>query len=187
MTFEEFNKLPVGTKINFCGNILEKKSEECYEYNKTLFKFDESGYEITFEYNTAIVSHPYLINNIKIISIPNSPQSLKEKIQKLSQEIDSKTEEKYKLEMELENLLRTERENILKNLIPGEWYKIQHVRGSFNTMKFIDIRHNFSGEVIHGEQISIIPFFINLSDVKTIEHIKGAKEAEENFLKMLEG
>ena len=45
--------------------------------------------------------------------------------------------------MELENLLRTERENILKNLIPGEWYKIQHVRGSFNTMKFIDIRHNF--------------------------------------------
>ena len=30
-------------------------------------------------------------------------------------------------------------------------------------------------------------FFINLSDVKTIEHIKGAKEAEENFLKMLEG
>lgn len=186
MTFEEFNKLPVGTKINFCGIILEKKCDGYYKNPQTIIKINESEYEV-MEYHNTIISDTSLMTRIIIVSIPNSTQSLKEKIQKLSQEIDSKSEEKYKLEMELENLLRTERENILKNLIPGEWYKIQHVRGSFNTVKFIDIRHNLSGEVIHGEQISIIPFFIILSDVKTIEHINGAKEAEEKFRKMLEG
>lgn len=185
MTFEEFNKLPVGTKIMLSEIEYEKISNGTYGRDKSTISFYADGYFHTLN-GVSINCRAYnILQYIKIISIPNRSQELKEQIHQLSQEIDSKSNEKVKLELELEKILRAERENILKNLIPREWYKIQHVRGSFNNVKFIDIRHNFSGEVIHGEQIST-PFFINLSDVKTIEHIKGAKEAEENFRKMLE-
>lgn len=189
MTFEEFNKLPVGTKIMLSEIEFEKISNGTYGRDKSTISFYADGYFHTLN-GVSINCHAYnILKYIKIISIPNNSQILKEKIQKISQEIDSRSNEKVKLELELEKILKAERENILNNLVPNEWYKIQHVRGNFNTVKFIKVKSSGVGfgEVVTGISVNSSPFYIVISDIKIIEHIKGAKEAEEIFLKMLEG
>lgn len=193
MTFEEFNKLPIGTKIILNNNmVLEKKSFVRYSDGMvTELEFFEQGYSmIVGGLRGSLKMDDNIMKYIQIISIPKHPQILKEKIQKISQEIDSKSNEKLKLEYELETVLKEERETILKNLIPNEWYKIQHIRGSYTFVKFSEIRTNGTIDLtkhLTGYTNKHNFYSIVLSDIKTIEHIKGAKEVEETFLKMLGG
>lgn len=187
MTFEEFNKLPIGTKITFSGIPLIKRSEHIYNeiVGPSSFIFEENAYKIQPCCGDfwRIFKESYVMNNIKLIPTPNNPQILKEKIQKISQEIVSKSNEKLKLECELETILKTERETILKNLVIGEWYKIQHIRGSYTFVKFSEIKTKVDS--LTGYTIKHNFYEIWLQEIKTIEHIKGAREAEETFLKML--
>ena len=190
MTFDKFVALPVGTKIMFQHNEYVKIENNVYEskdvnicFMKNTFRTEYKNQPLSL--TTSCYGANYL-PNIQIISIPNNSESLKEKIQKISQEIDSKNNEKYKLELELESVLRTEQEKLLENLIPGEWYRIEHFRGRVYNLKFLDIKYCGEYKCICCEQFNRNRFEFLITSIKSIEVIKGAKEAEENFLKLVE-
>lgn len=107
--------------------------------------------------------------------------------------IETLLSRKNELESEIKELnakIRTKTQNVLDNLVEGEWYKIkQNGHNCYSKNKFVKLIVDDRGDntVLHTTIQTGQTYNLYKKNIEYIFHIKGAKEAEENFLKMLEG
>lgn len=108
------------------------------------------------------------------------------------QPIESLLSEKKDLEEKIKNVdkkISEHKENVLNNLVPGEWYKIKTDYSKvYYVRKFVKYVDRGDGEIY---LLTKIPTgqddSTQKNDIQSIIHIPGAKEAEETFLNILKG
>lgn len=184
MTFEEFKKLPIGANLYNNGIYFKKTDTNDFVTTNTdvqiFFKIYENHYYIRVG-RCGYFAGPYPIENF-------SNDAIKHK----EQPIESLLSEKKELEEKIKNIdekISAHKENVLNNLVPGEWYKIQTDYSSgYFVRKFVKYVDRGDGEIYlitkyqTGQDDSL-----QKKKIKSIIHIPGAKEAEETFLNMLKG